>query len=235
MNASPLSSQILFRLGPAPISAQVVSTWGIMLLLALGSWWLTRRLSVERPGRLQALAEWFIELVGEQIGATARLDPGPYLPLIATLFLYILCANLSSLVPGNEPPTAHIETDAALAGIVFLATVYYGIRARGAAGYLRSFARPTWIMIPLNVVETLTRTFSLMVRLFGNVMSGVFVIGIVLSLAGLLVPIPFMALEVLTGIVQAYIFTVLATVFIGAAASGEGEGDGQDIHSKESA
>lgn len=234
MTNSPLASQVLFRLGPVPISAQVVSTWAIMLLLALACWRLSRRLSVERPGRLQTLAEWFLEVAGAEIGATIRLDPKPYLPLLATLFLFILSTNLSSLVPGNEPPTAHIETDAALAGIVFAATLYFGIRARGLGGYLRSFAQPTWIMVPLNVIETLTRTFSLMVRLFGNVMSGVFVIGIVASLAGLLVPIPFMALEVLTGIVQAYIFTVLATVFIGAAVSeGQSEGGAQDTSPKE--
>ncbi len=129
----------------------------------------------------------------------------------------MLIANWSSLVPGIEPPTAHLETDAALALIVFAATIYFGIRMRGWRGYLATFAEPTWVMIPLNIVEQITRTFSLIVRLFGNVMSGVFVVGIVLSLAGLLVPIPLMALDLLTGAVQAYIFAVLATVFIGAA------------------
>jgi len=99
---------------------------------------------------------------------------------------------------------------------LFCATIFYGIRTRGLGRYLATFAEPTWIMIPLNVVEQITRTFSLVVRLFGNVMSGVFVVGIVLSLAGLLVPIPLMALDLLTGRVQAYIFTVLAMVFIGA-------------------
>jgi F-type H+-transporting ATPase subunit a len=222
MMTSPLESPALFRLGPVPISAQVLTSWAIIAVLTLAARGLTRRLSIEHPGRGQALAEWFVETVSEQIRATTRLDPAPYLPLVGTLFLFILCANLSSLVPGNEPPTAHIETDAALAGIVFFAVIGFGIRARGMGGYLRSFAQPSWIMVPLNLVENLTRTFSLMVRLFGNVMSGVFVVGIVLSLVGLFVPIPFMALEVLTGIVQAYIFAVLATVFIGAAA-GEGE------------
>jgi F-type H+-transporting ATPase subunit a len=97
------------------------------------------------------------------------------------------------------------------------ATIHFGISTRGLVGYLKTFAEPTWVMIPLNIVEQVTRTFSLIVRLFGNVMSGVFVVGIVLSLAGLLVPIPLMALDLLTGGVQAYIFAVLATVFIGAA------------------
>ncbi len=104
-----------------------------------------------------------------------------------------------------------------------VAIVYYGVRMQGLGGYLRTFAQPSWVMIPLNVVEQITRTFSLIVRLFGNIMSGVFVIGIVLSLAGLLVPVPLMALDLLTGAVQAYIFAVLATVFIGAAVKGEGD------------
>jgi F-type H+-transporting ATPase subunit a len=133
------------------------------------------------------------------------------------LFLFILTANWSSLIPGVEPPTAHIETDAALGLIVFISILYYGIRALGLLGYLKTFAEPSLVMIPLNILETFTRTFSLIVRLFGNVMSGVFVVAIVLSLAGLLVPIPLMALDLLTGAVQAYIFTILAMVFIGSA------------------
>ena len=213
---SPLSSSPLFFLGPVPIGAQVVTTWAIIVLLFLASRWITPRLTL-KPGRTQALAELLVTTLQGQIRDTLSADPQPYLPLIGTLFIYILCANLSSLVPGNQAPTAHIETDAALALIVFCAVIVFGIRSRGLAGYLKSFADPSWVMLPLNLVETLTRTLSLMVRLFGNMMSGAFVIGIVLSLAGLFVPIPFMALDVLVGIIQAYIFSVLALVFIGAA------------------
>jgi F-type H+-transporting ATPase subunit a len=146
---------------------------------------------------------------------------GPYRGLIGSLFLFILAANWSELVPGIEPPTANLETDTALALLVLVASVGYGIARRGLRRYLRAFAEPSWLMVPLNLVEQITRTFSLTVRLFGNVMSGVFVIGIALSLAGLLVPIPFMALDVLTGAIQAYIFSVLAMVFIGAAVGGD--------------
>src|SRR5208283_2914331 len=123
-----------------------------------------------------------------------------------------------------EPPTARLETDAALALIVFFATIYHGLRTRGVRGYLKTFAEPSVIMIPLNLVEQLTRSFSLIVRLFGNIMSGVFVVGIILSIAGLLVPIPLMALDLLTGAVQAYIFATLAMVFIAGAIS-EGNPD----------
>jgi F-type H+-transporting ATPase subunit a len=219
---SPLSSVPLFHLGTVPITSSVVVTWAIMAVLVLGTL-ATRSLTLV-PSRMQAAFELIVETVDSQILDTMRAEPQPYRAFIGTLFLFIFVANWSSLVPGVEPPTAHIETDAALALLVFCAVIWFGIRANGVRGYLATFASPNPIMIPLNLVESLTRTFSLLVRLFGNVMSGVFVIGIVLSLAGLLVPIPLMALDLLTGAVQAYIFAVLAMVFI-AGAINEGKTD----------
>jgi F-type H+-transporting ATPase subunit a len=215
---SPLMTTTLFTIGPVPISETIVVTWGLMGALALGSWLATRSLTLT-PSRFQAVLEIIVEAIEDQIQSTIRAAPRPYVPIIGTLFLFILAANWSSLIPGIEPPTAHIETDAALGLIVFFAIVYFGIRARGLGGYLKTFAEPTIVMIPLNVVETFTRTFSMIVRLFGNIMSGVFIIGIILSLAGLLVPIPLMALDLLVGAIQAYIFSVLAIVFIGSAVS----------------
>ena len=213
---SPLQAVPLFHLGPVPITGAVVTTWALMIVLAGSSWAATRRLSLE-PGRVQAVLELLIEAIQTQIRETMRAEPARFLPLIGTLFIFLVSANLLSLIPGLEPPTAKLETDAALALIVFVAVHWYGIRMQGLAGYLREFARPTWIMLPLNILAEFTRTFSMMVRLFGNIMAGVFIVGIVLSLAGLIVPIPLMALDMLTGVVQAYIFTVLAMVFIGAA------------------
>ena len=213
---SPLQSVPLFHLGPVPITGAVVTTWALMAVLASGSWAMTRRLSLE-PGGVQAVLELLIEAINTQIRETMRTKPARFLPLIGTLLFYLVSANLLSLIPGLEPPTAKLETDGALALIVFGAVHWYGIRMQGLRGYLREFARPTWIMLPLNVLAEFTRTFSMMVRLFGNIMAGVFIVGIVLSLAGLFVPIPLMALDMLTGVVQAYIFTVLAMVFIGAA------------------
>jgi len=215
---SPLAARTVFTIGPVPITEPVVVTWGIMAALALGGWLATRSLAVV-PSRSQTVVEVVVGAIEDQIRSTMRVAPAPYLPLLGTLFMFILAANWSSLIPGVDPPTAHIETDAALGLIVFFAIIYFGISTRGPLGYLKTFADPTIVMIPLNVVETFTRTFSLIVRLFGNVMSGVFIIAIVLSLAGLLVPIPLMALDLLTGAVQAYIFTVLAMVFIGSAAT----------------
>lgn len=216
MSASPLDQSIAFTLGPVAISESVVVTWGVMAALALGSWLVTRRLRLA-PGPGQAALELVVVALDAQIRATLPGDPARVRALIGTLLLFVLAANWSSLIPGIEPPTAHLETDAALALIVFVATIGFGIRANGLPGWLATFARPTWAMIPLNLVEQVTRAFSLMIRLFGNVMSGVFVIGIVGSLAGLLVPIPLMALDLLTGAVQAYIFATLALVFIAAA------------------
>jgi F-type H+-transporting ATPase subunit a len=222
MNDSPLTLEPAFWLGPVPITEPVLTTWAIMVLLAGAAAFVTRRLSL-MPSKTQAALETLVGAIDGQIRDTIQADPLPYRPLIGTIFIFVLIANWSSLVPGVEPPTAHLETDAALAVIVFAATIVYGISTRGLRRYLKTFAEPSWVMIPLNVFQQITRTFSLIVRLFGNIMSGVFVIGIVLSLAGLIVPIPFMALDLLTGAVQAYIFAVLATVFIGAAVSGHND------------
>jgi len=216
MIASPLSAVPAFSLGPTIVTWPVVTTWGVMAAIALASFLATRRLSL-RPSRAQAVLELVVTTLNDEIAATIPGDPGRFRTLIGTLLLFILCANWSSLIPGVEPPTAHLETDAALAFTVLVAGVYWGIRSRGLGGWLRTFAKPSFVMIPLNVVEQITRHFSLMVRLFGNVMSGVFVVGIVGALAGLLVPIPLMALDMLTGAVQAYIFATLALVFIGSA------------------
>jgi len=218
VNASPLAIEPVLHIGPVPITQPVIATWAIMAVMTLGSVLLTRRLAL-RPGKVQAAAELVTGAIDHQVREVMQSDPAPYRALIGTIALFILIANWSGLLPGVEPATAHLETDAALALIVLAATLFHGVRVNGPGGYLRTFAQPSWIMIPLNIIEQLTRTFSLIIRLFGNVMSGVFVIGIILSLAGLFVPIPLMALDLLTGAVQAYIFAILAAVFIGAAIS----------------
>jgi F-type H+-transporting ATPase subunit a len=221
MKSSPLELEPGFQLGSVPISKPVVVTWCLMAALTLVSALVTRRLAL-RPRTGQAALELFVETLDAQIEDTIGASPAPYRALLGTIFLFVLVANWSSLIPGVEPPTARLETDAALALVVFCATIFHGVRTRGPFGYLATFAEPSFVMIPLNLVEQITRTFSLIIRLFGNIMSGVFVVGIVLSLAGLLVPIPLMALDLLTGAVQAYIFATLAMVFIGAAVDRHG-------------
>ena len=216
MASSPLASTILFHLGPVGITRPVVTTWAIMAVLTLISWLVTGRLRLH-PDRRQIVLELLVTAIMAQIDEVIRKSPRPFLPLLGTLFIFLVAANLVGVLPGVEAPTGKLETPAALALIVFVAVHYFGVRARGPFGYLASFAKPKVIMLPLNIVSEIMRTFSLMVRLFGNVMSGEFVIALVVALAGLFVPVPLMALEILVGLVQAYIFTILATVFIGAA------------------
>jgi F-type H+-transporting ATPase subunit a len=216
MEASPLTPDILFQLGPVPISRPVVTTWAIMALLTAVSWLGLRRASVH-AGTLQTVLEIVVETLEKQVYEIIRRDPWPYLPLLGTLFIFLVFANLSAIVPGMKPPTGHIETPAALAVIVFLSVHYFGVRSRGLVEYARRYTKPNLLLLPLNVLSEITRTFSLMIRLFGNIMSHELVIAIVVFLAGLLLPIPFMLLGILIGIIQAYIFTVLAAVFIGAA------------------
>jgi F-type H+-transporting ATPase subunit a len=223
METGPLAPDILLHLGPVPISRPVVTTWAIMAILTAVSWLGLRRLSVH-PGTFQTVLEIVVETLAKQVSEIIGRDAWPHLPLLGTLFLFLVFANLSAVVPGMKPPTGHIETPAALAGIVFLSVHYFGIRSRGLVEYARRYTRPNPLLLPLNVLSEITRTFSLMVRLFGNIMSHEFVIAIVVYLTGLLLPIPFMLLGILIGIIQAYIFTVLAAVFIGAAiGSVEGE------------
>jgi F-type H+-transporting ATPase subunit a len=229
---SPLESPVVLHLGPVPFTEEVVTTWAIVAVIGLGAYLSTRGISARRagasgrgerssaappPGRVQAAVEAVFVLLEDQIRGVVQSDPAPLVPFVGTLFLFLAVANLSSLVPGVRAPTASIETPAALALIVFFAVHAYGVRAKGLLRYLKGFAEPSVLLLPLNVLSEVTRTFSMMIRLFGNMMSHEFILGIVVTLVGLLVPIPFMALGILIGLIQAYIFAILATVFIGAA------------------
>jgi F-type H+-transporting ATPase subunit a len=216
MDSSPLAADILFHIGPVPIERAVVTTWAIMAALTVVSWLGLRKARTE-AGALQTFWEIIVEAISSQVGEIMHTNTERYVPLLATLFIFLVCANLSAVIPGLKPPTGHLETPAVLAVIVFLSVHYFGVRARGFVDYIRRYTKPNPIMLPLNVLSEITRTFSLMVRLFGNMMSHELVIAIIVFLAGLLLPIPFMLLGILIGIIQAYIFTVLAAVFIGAA------------------
>lgn len=216
MEGSPLSPDILFSIGPVPISRAVVTTWVIMSVLMLFLAAVFRVISL-RAGALVTMLEIAVTALSRQIEDILGRDPRPFVPLLGSLFIFIVLANLAAVFPGATPPTGRIETPAALALIVFLSVHFYGIRAKGLRGYLRHYLKPNPLLLPLNILSELTRTFSLMIRLFGNMMSHEFVIAIVVLLAGLLLPIPFLLLGVLIGLIQAYIFTVLAAVYIGAA------------------
>ncbi|WP_343116105.1 F0F1 ATP synthase subunit A [Ostreiculturibacter nitratireducens] len=216
MEGNPLVPDIVLQLGPVQISRAVVTTWAIMLALAAFLLIALRRPKVE-AGPMQAFLEVIVDTIERQLKDVLARDPGPFLPLLGSLFIFLVLANLAAVFPGAAPPTGHIETPAALAAIVFLSVHFYGVRSRGLGRYLRHYLQPNPFLLPLNVLSELTRTFSLMIRLFGNMMSHEFVIAIVVFLAGLFLPVPFMLLGILIGIIQAYIFTILATVYVAAA------------------
>jgi len=213
---SPFDLYTVFRVGPVPITQPVITTWALIAVLAVGSRLLTRRFRLH-PGRAQAALELLVTTIESQLDEVIPGEGRSYAPLLGTLFIFLVFANISGIVPGVQAPTAHLETPAALAVVVFLSVQVSGLRRHGFLGYLREFASPSIFLLPLNLLSEITRTFSLMIRLFGNVMSGEFIIAIVLGLAGLFVPLPLMGLELLTGLIQAYIFTTLAAVFIAAA------------------
>jgi len=189
-----------------------------MLVMAIGSWLITRHLSTEPAiSRWQNLLEIVISGMRDQIREIGLERPEQYLDFVGTLFLFIFFAALCGILPAYEPPTGSLSTTAALAICVFLAVPIYGIAERGTRPYLKKYAEPKFFMVPLNVVSDLSRTVALAIRLFGNVMSGSVVAGILLSVAPLFFPVLMKSLDLLIGTVQAYIFGVLATVYIAAA------------------
>jgi F-type H+-transporting ATPase subunit a len=213
MNHSPLETVVLFHLGSVPVSRPVVTTWGLMIALTIGCWLATRRLRLA-AGNWQAVIEASVVGIEEQISSLLNREPEPFLPLLGSLFIFLIAANLSGIVPGVTAPTASIETPAALASIIFVSVHFFGVRFQGLGRYLKSYIKPNPLLLPLNILSEITRSFSLAMRLFGNIMSEELVVAIILALAGLLVPIPFMAFGILVALVQAYIFSVLAAVYV---------------------
>lgn len=167
--------------------------------------------------RWQNLLEIVVTLTEKQIEEVGLRHPKKYLPFLGTLFLFVALAALCTVFPGYEPPTGSLSTTVALALCVFVAVPLFGIKERGWGGYLKSYVQPTFIMLPFNIISELSRTLALAVRLFGNMMSGAMIIGILLTITPFVFPIVMTALGLLTGMVQAYIFFILATVYIAAA------------------
>jgi len=204
--------EVVFHCGPVEVSATVCYTLIVSALL-VGFALLVRY----GPAAFRTFAEMVVEHLEEVMRDTCGRDPAPFVPLVVTLALFVGIANLLGLVPGLLSPTADFSTTAALATIVFFAVPFYGIRARGLRGYLHHYLEPTPVLAPLEVVSEFSRTLALAVRLFGNVMSKELILVVLLSLAGLLLPVPVMMLAVLIGVIQAYIFAVLTIVYLGAA------------------
>jgi len=217
MRLSP-DQWIFWQHGFLKLNATIVFTWGIMFVMAAGSKVITRRLSMglERS-RWQNLLEIIVSAIEKQIEEVGLSQPQKYVGFLGTLFLFVAAASLCTVIPGYEPPTGSLSTTAALALCVFVAVPFFGIEDQGVGNYLRSYAKPTFIMLPFNIISELSRTLALAVRLFGNMMSGAMIIGILLTITPFIFPVVMTALGLLTGMVQAYIFSILAAVYIAAA------------------
>ena len=220
MRLSP-DGLIYWQHGFFKLNATIVFTWGLMFVLAGGSKLITRRLStgLERS-RWQNLLEIVVTAIEKQIGDIGLRNPERYLSFLGTLFLFVAVASLCTVIPGYEPPTGSLSTTTALALCVFVAVPLFGIADQGLGGYLKSYVQPTVIMLPFNIISEFSRTLALAVRLFGNMMSGAMIIAILLTITPFIFPIVMTALGLLTGMVQAYIFSILAAVYIAAATRG---------------
>jgi len=209
---------ILWQYGFLKLNGTIAFTWALMFVLATGSKLITRKLSTDlKRSRWQNLLEIVVTGIEKQIEDVGLRHPERYIGFLGTLFLFVALAALCTIIPGYEPPTASLSTTAALALSVFVAVPLFGIEEDGLGGYLKSYMEPTVIMLPFNVISELSRTLALAVRLFGNMMSGAMIIGILLTITPFLFPIVMTALGLLTGMVQAYIFSILAAVYIAAA------------------
>ncbi|MGA8706979.1 MAG: F0F1 ATP synthase subunit A [Steroidobacteraceae bacterium] len=217
MHLSP--DQIIFwQHGFLKLNATIAFTWALMLLLAVGSLLITRNLSLDlQRSRWQNLLEIVVTGIKGQIEEVGLARAEKYLGFLGTLFLFIAASSICTIIPGYQPPTGSLSTTAALALCVLVAVPMFGIEEQGLGGYLKSYAQPTLLMLPFNLISELSRTLALAVRLFGNMMSGVMIIGILLSITPFIFPIIMTALGLLTGMVQAYIFSILAAVYIAAA------------------
>jgi len=209
---------IFWQHGFVTINLTLVTTWGLMLFMVIGSKLITRNLKTNnRISRWQCVLEMIVTSINEQIEAVGLSHPGKYIGFIGTLFLFIGMANLCIILPWYEPPTGSLSTTVALALCVFLAVPFFGIQTSGITGYLKTYVKPTFIMLPFNLISEVSRTLALAIRLFGNMMSGGMIIAILLTITPFFIPIVMSSLGLLTGMVQAYIFSILATVYIAAA------------------
>ena len=217
MRLSP-DQWVFWQHGHVKLNATIVFTWALMAVLALGSWGVTRRLGRGRTlSRWQCGLEIVVTGIRQQIEDVGLRDARRYIGFLGTLFLFVAASSLCTVLPGFEPPTGSLSTTVALALCVFVAVPAFGIAGQGLGGYLKSYVEPTVIMLPFNLISEASRTLALAVRLFGNMMSGSMIVAILLTITPFIFPVFMTVLGLLTGLVQAYIFSILATVYIAAA------------------
>jgi len=222
-------STIYWHRGFIHLNATILYTWLLMLLLTLLSWLVTRRLvgSDSRRSRWQNVLEAIVVTVRSQIRDICPQESDTYLPFVGTIFLFIAASSLLEVVPGWHAPTSSLSTTAALAICVAIAVHVFGILKQGVAGYLRHYIRPAAFMLPFNLLNEISRTLALALRLFGNIMSESLVVGVLLAIAPFVFPLIMQAFGLLTGFIQAYIFAILSTVYIAAAVQSQIEQKGK--------
>ena len=231
MDISP-DSTIFWQWGFIKLSATLVFTWAVMILLVIISWLATRKIAVEPPiSRWQHFLEIVIGYLRDQIRDVTNQEPDRYLSFLGTLFLFIALSNILAIIPFYQPPTGSLYTTSALAICVFFAVPIFGVAYQGVGKYLKRYIQPSIFMLPFNIIGELSRTLALAVRLFGNVMSGSLVAGLLVSVAPLFLPALMSGFGLLIGVIQAYIFFILATVYIGSATRGA-EKEGSDKSDK---
>jgi len=212
-----IAPYVVFTVGPLEVTSTVIHTWAMMLLLGVAAYLIGRNLKL-RPGMVQNMLEWIVEaiekLIREMVGVE---DATMFLPVVGTLAFFIGTANLIGLLPGLKSPTPDINTPLAMALVVFFSVPYFGIRTRGLWAYLKHYVEPIFLMLPIEIASEIARTFSLTFRLFGNILGEEIIISILFIVMPLFVPVPMMLFSIFTGLLQAYIFTLLTCVYIGGA------------------
>lgn len=203
----------VFELGPVVITNTVVTTWVIMAVLGLFAWLVSRRLQIE-PGPLQTAVEGIVATIENAVAAVAPEQTQRIMPFIGSLWIFLVIANLSGLLPGAHSPTRDLSATAGLAFLVFLSTHWFGIRAQGVKNYLHHYISPNPILLPFHLISEITRTIALAVRLFGNMMSLEMAALLILMVAGFLAPVPILMLHIIEALVQAYIFGMLALIYV---------------------
>jgi len=211
-----MEQEFSFNFGPVVIGLSLLTTWGIMLVIAAIAWMSTRHLQL-LPNSLQSVVESIVETIDGAILSVAPDHGRQILPLIATLWLFLIIANLVGLIPGLHSPTRDLSVTSALAVIVFFSVHWFGIKTQGFKKYLHHYLLPSPILLPFHIISEFTRTLALAVRLFGNMMSLEIAAMLVLLVAGFLAPIPILMLHIIEALVQAYIFGMLALIYLAGA------------------
>ncbi|MGM0595158.1 MAG: F0F1 ATP synthase subunit A [Pseudomonadota bacterium] len=223
MHGEGLGVENLFHLGPLAFSLSLVTSAGLTLFLGGLFFLLTRNLQ-RLPGSMQVVLEGMVGALEGAVSQVAGRHTARIMPFIASLWVFLICANLLGLIPGLDSPTRDLSVTASLAILVFLSVHWFGITSQGLGRYLKHYLSPSPILLPFHIISEITRTVALAVRLFGNMMSLEMAALLILMVAGFLVPVPILMLHVIEALVQAYIFGMLALIYVAGGIQSQEEG-----------